>query len=372
MGKAHYQMGSYAKALEHLELAEQQLTGLHSSQRLAETKLVQAAIHYRTDKYKEAVENLTQVAGFVSRLGYNGWLLAYGAEVLDVLRFGAARQLGGEVFPRLVARLTRTETDQLDPDVSHIMVGSFVRFPAIRASSFGYPRVFLDIHEVTDGEWRSRKAKELFFFLMCNRQINSNERIMEALWPEVSVDLSNSALKTNIYRLRQALFFDCILSKEDGYCINPEVSIDLDMERFLLGVKLASERAEGKNPRAESLNEAIHLYEGPFLDGVSSDWCQGIRSDLELKHHGALMQLASSYASNGDYLGATGLLEKVVAADPYHDEAQYRLVSGYLDANEPFAALERLRKYTKVSLDELGASLPLRFEECHRRIQNLM
>ena len=373
LGKAHYQIGSYAKPLEHLELAEQQLTGLHSSQRLAETKLVQAAIHYRTDKYKEAVENLTQVAGFVSRLGYNGWLLAYGAETLDVLRFGAARRLGGEVFPRLVARLTRTETDQLDPDVSHIMVGSFVRFPAIRASSFGYPRVFLDILEVTDGEWRSRKAKELFFFLMCNRQIVSNERIMEALWPEVSVDLSNSALKTNIYRLRQALFFDCVLSKEDGYCINPEVYIDLDMERFLQGVNLASENGQGKNPRAESLNEAIHLYEGPFLDGVSSDWCQDIRSDLELKHHGALMRLASSYASNGDYLGAAGLLENLVAADSYHhEEAQYQLVNSYLDANEPFVALERLRKYSKVSLDELGSNLPPRFEECHRRIQNLM
>ena len=203
--------------------------------------------------------------------------------------------------------------DQRDSDDSRIKRGRPVRFPAIRASSFGYPRVFLDIHEVTDGEWRSRKAKELFFFLMCNRQINSNERIMEALWPEVSVDLSNSALKTNIYRLRQALFFDCILSKEDGYCINPEVSIELDMERFLLGVKLASGNGKGKNPSAESLNEAIHLYEGPFLDGVSSDWCHNIRSDLELKHHGALMQLASSYASNGDYLGATGLLEKVVA-----------------------------------------------------------
>ena len=84
------------------------------------------------------------------------------------------------------------------------------------------------------------------------------------------------------------------------------------------------------------------------------------------------MQLASSYASNGDYLGATGLLEKVVAADPYHEEAKYQLVNSYLDANEPFVALERLRKYSKVSLDKLGSNLSPCFEECHRRIQNLM
>ena len=207
---------------------------------------------------------------------------------------------------------------------------------------------------------------------MCNRQINSNERILEALWPEASVDLSNSALKTNIYRLRQALFFDCILSKEDGYCINPEVSIDLDMESFLLGLKADSDKHKGQKPRAECLLEAINLYEGPFLDGISSDWCQDIRSDLEIKHHGALMQLAACYASDGDYAGATGMLESIVAEDPYHEEAQYQLVNSYLDANEPFVALERLRKYTKVSLEELGTSLPLRFEDCQRRIQSLM
>ena len=372
LGKAHLQTGSHATALDHLRLAEQQLTGLNSSHRLAETKLIQAAIHYRADKHKEAVEELTQVGELVSKLGYDGWLLAYGAEVIDVLRFGAARRLGGEIFPKLVARLTQTETDQKKPDYSLNKGGRPVRFPAIRASSFGYPRVFLDIHEVTDGEWRSRKAKELFFFLICNRQINSNERIMEALWPEVSVDLSNSALKTNIYRLRQALFFDCILSKEDGYCINPEVSIDLDMENFILGLKADSDKHQGKKPRAKCLVEAIDLYEGPFLDGISSDWCQDIRSDLEIKHHGALMQLAASHASDGDHAGATGLLESAVAEDPYHEEAQYQLVTSYLDANEPFVALERLRKYTKVSLEELGASLPSRFEDCQRRIQSLM
>ena len=144
------------------------------------------------------------------------------------------------------------------------------------------------------------------------------------------------------------------------------------MESFLLGLKLASDNAKGRKSKAKCLVEAIDLYEGPFLDGVSSDWCQDIRSDLEIKHHGALMQLAASYASDGDYVGATELLENIVAADPYHEEAQYQLVSSYLDANEPFVALERLRKYTKVSLEELGARLPLRFEDCQRRIQSLM
>ena len=184
-----------------------------------EAKLYQAAIYYRENKLNDALERLVEVGNLVSTLGYDGFLLADGDEVLDVLRFGAARRVGGATFVRLVERLTQGPEIESDAGNTHSEEPSSDRLPPIRVHSFGHPRVFLDSHEVSDQEWRSRKSKELFFFLLCNRRVNTNEQIMEALWPDVSADLSGSVLKTTIYRLRQALFFDCILSKEDGYCI---------------------------------------------------------------------------------------------------------------------------------------------------------
>jgi DNA-binding SARP family transcriptional activator len=80
------------------------------------------------------------------------------------------------------------------------------------------------------------------------------------------------------------------------------------------------------------------------------------------------MNLAGYYASRKTYLRAVELLEQVVEEDAYNEEAQYQLVEGYLNINEPFAALQQLRRYSRICLEELGTDLSPRFVECHRRI----
>ena len=212
-----------------------------------------------------------QVARLVSELGYDGFLLAYGDEVLDVLRFGAARRVGGETFARLVTRLTHQASSDEESESPFSTNDGFGRFPALRAFGFGAPRVVLDLHQVSDVEWRSRKSKELFFFLLCNKRPQSNEEILEALWPEASADLSNSALKTSIYRLRQALFYDSVSAHDAGYHINPGIAIEFDIEDFQRHLTLAARVKQGNEARREHLQKAIELYDGPFLNGFYSE-----------------------------------------------------------------------------------------------------
>jgi DNA-binding SARP family transcriptional activator len=89
---------------------------------------------------------------------------------------------------------------------------------------------------------------------------------------------------------------------------------------------------------------------------------------MEIKYHTALMTLASYHAEKGDYAASTYLLERVVSADPFNEEAQYHLIEGHLHNRDPFAALQQLRKYARLSLEELGTNLPPRFALCHRKI----
>jgi LuxR family maltose regulon positive regulatory protein len=368
LGKVCCQLGDLGQAMEHLKVGEQQLADLKNARRLAEAKLYLAAAYYRTDKLKDAVEELNGVAGLVSEVGYDGFLLADGDEVLDVLRFGAARRLGGGVFVRLVWRLTRSGLPGSKAEGEAAELGEATPFPTVKACSFGTPRVILDTHEVTDAEWRSGKSKELFFLLLYHKRTLSNEELVEALWPEDSVEVSTSTLKTSIYRLRQALFYDCIVAKEPGYCINPNVPIEFDVDAFLLSLKLAAVPGKGRDERERLLSLAIGLYGGAFLNGVNSPWCEGPRTDLELKYHTALMGLAQCRATRGDFLQVAALLERVVVADPYNDEAQYQLIEGYLLADQPLVALQQLRSYARLSQDELGADLPPRFVDIYNKI----
>lgn len=370
LGKVYFQEGFYDQASNHFTMAEELLGELNSMRRVAEAKLYQAAICYRKGKLSETLEYLVQVSCNISELGYDGFLLADGDEVLDVLRFGAARRVGGDIYIRLVARLTHIPLSDQESESPVARQNGFARLPALRAFAFGAPRVALDSHEVSDLEWRSRKAKELFFYLLCNKRQLNKEELMEALWPETSVKMSESALRTNIYRLRQAVFYECVSARDAGYGINPAVTCQFDIDEFQKHLRLATEAGRSSGERTEHLRNAIALYDGPFLNGFYSEWCQRLRTDLELKFHEALMNLAEYHALRGDFFQSAELLEKVVESDPYNDEAQFRLVENMIAANEPLAALQRLRGYAKLCREELGQQLPQRFAHCHNRILN--
>ena len=116
----------------------------------------------------------------------------------------------------------------------------------------------------------------------------------------------------------------------------------------------------------------IPFAAGLFLGEFYSDWCEGLRTDLEIKYHAALMSLASYHTARGEFPQAVDLLEKVIASDPYNEEAHYQYIQNYVNCNEPFSALQQLRKFARISVEELGADLPVRFLECHKRILELI
>ena len=308
------------------------------------------------------------MANLLSELGHDGFLLDEGDEVLDVIRFGAARRVGGETFSRIVRRLTPLQLADASFDRSSTVNREISQFPTLQAFGFGACRVTMDSHPVSGVEWRSRKAKEIFFFLLCNQRPLGNEELLDALWPDASFAMSDSALKTSIYRLRQALFYECISVDDAGYRINRDVPIHFDVDQFQRHLTLATRATQGSGSREDHLQKAVQLYDGQFLSGFYSEWCQDLRTDLELKYHSALMGLAEYHVVRGRFLEAADLIEKVVSADPYNEEAQYRLVDSLINANEPLIALQHLRKYTKVCREELGVQLPPRFSQHQERI----
>lgn len=372
LGKVYCQIGSYPQALESLGVAEEQLTELKSLRRLAEVTLYQAAAFYRSGKIKEALACLVRTKELCPEDSFDGFLLADSSELLDVLRFGMAKRVGWEGFASLVARISADHTSENFVQTVQDKTNLTLRLPDIRVCSFGGTRVWLDAHEITDGEWRSKKAKELFFYLLAKKRSVSNEEILEALWPDFSLELSSSAMKTNVYRLRQALFFDCIQVNDSGYCINPAVSVAFDVDDFRKCLKSAVASKLSREDRQQYLLQAVELHEGPFLGGYDSEWCDELRSDLEARYHAALMHLSSYQAAGGNFQQAVELLEKVIEADPYNEEAQYQCIQNYVNCEEPYIALQKLRKFAKLSVEELGCNLPPRFFECHKRITQLL
>lgn len=84
------------------------------------------------------------------------------------------------------------------------------------------------------------------------------------------------------------------------------------------------------------------------------------------------MNLAAYQTASGNFQQAIELMDKVIDSDPYNEEAQYQCIQNYINCEEPFLALQQLKKFAKLSAEELGCNLPARFSECHQRIKHLM
>ena len=142
--------------------------------------------------------------------------------------------------------------------------------PPVRAFGFGRGSVLVGERQVSDLEWRSEKSKEMFFFLLSRREAVTKEEIFGALWPDLPESKCNSNFHSSLYRLRRALFQECVVSEADGsYLLNPRGDFTSDVDAFNAAM-LEAEVARDEAARAAKLEDAIALYKGPFLSSSTA------------------------------------------------------------------------------------------------------
>ena len=358
LGKIHWHLGAKSEALQQLSQACQALSRLGNVHVLAEATLWEALVHYRSDEIAKATERLEETARLVTVLGYQGFLLADARDLYPVIRFAAAKRLGRGVYGRLLEQIVERAGPDPSPSRPARLVSSAL--PAIGVQGFLQTRVFLEGHEVTAPEWRSRKAKELLLFLLCRRRATTKEELIDALWPKDTSMERSSTLKTTIYRLRQALYPELTVSDASGYFLNPDAPLKFDLYEFehCLDAAGGLDNRNLSNSRMERLEKAVEIYKGPFVNEFYAEWCQPLQRELEVKFRTTLQTLADHYIALDDYARAISVLLKAVSSDPYDELANYRLIQAYDLAGDIHSARQRREVYHKLVREDLGEDLP--------------
>ncbi len=345
------------RAAREIEAARTMLAQLGIVRCLVEVGFWDGLLQFRQGKTATALQRLSEVATLVERLGYSGFLLADTKDTLELIRFGAVKQVGNGLYAHLLSRaLERIRPPP--PDHTHLDT-----LPQLRGFALGQESVVLDQHDVGDQEWGSRKAKELLFFLLCKSKEVGKDEAIDALWPEVALDSGSDVLKSTVYRLRKATYSDLVQASGQGYRGNPSAPVDFDVTSFQEHLRQAGLLEKGSDRRRAHLEQAIALYRGPFLPDFYSEWCETLRRDLEEHYHRALVTLAGYYSAKADLDRSCELLRKVLASDPLHEEANYQLILSYLSAGEHSTGRKCLRAYEALLEQELGCPLPKRFSQ---------
>ena len=206
------------------------------------------------------------------------------------------------------------------------------------AKALGHPRVWIGSRRITSKEWGARRASELFFLLLNHPEGLTKDRIVGGLFPECDETSADGLFHSTLYRCRQAIGKDTILWEDEIYRIADLSSWDYDVAEFEALVKLAKEAA--KDSEAQELYErAAQLYEGDYLEGWLSEWCEGTRLRLKQLYTRSVLATAQSYAMRGLHERALELYKVAILKDYYLEAAHKGMVDSLVALGDRLAAL---------------------------------
>jgi LuxR family maltose regulon positive regulatory protein len=366
LGLIERETGDLREAAATLERAVVQLRETDAKRELALALFHLAGVHFSLKRKRLALEALDEVAALVEELGYDHFIYIEAARNPLLVQYAAANKLAGGYFGRLLKTMKGARQAAMPVPIEAVAAESSAE-AAIQAFGFGNLRVEIGGREITDLEWRSEKSKEMFFFFLCNRRPLRKEEIVAALWPDLSDDKTTSAFHSNMYRLRKAMYQECIAKDSGRYILDPRGHFAFDVEQFQQ--LLAEVDAVKGSPTALTLmEEALGLYKGPFAMDFYSEWAETLRWQLSEQNMSLLTALAAAYSDVKEYKRSADICQRILELDEYNEAAWYRLMSNYMLSGQVEAAKFCYKRYVQVlSADDLGDDVP-DFEAVQREI----
>ena len=319
LGIIDYQRGDYDGALSTLTAAAAHIRKMGDKDALARACFHTAQALFLSKHYSEAKEVLLEASRLTEQLGYDAFLAIEARNAVLLLQYAASEGIGGHRFAHILDSVMNEKTSRLR--ASHaVRVDSLDRPSNIEVYAFAEGRVVINGRRIREEEWRSGRAKEMFFYLMCSQMAKTREQIAVDLWPDLSPAKSTSNFHISLFRARHALFPGIISLEEGRYRISGDIGIWFDVAEFSSYIDDMNSGPVESAERVARLQKAVDLYTGPFLPTVYSEWAEERRREMEAKYVKALHKLARWYCESGDLEKALGLLEKLATIDPYNDE----------------------------------------------------
>jgi ATP/maltotriose-dependent transcriptional regulator MalT/DNA-binding SARP family transcriptional activator len=359
--------GDGPQAVAHLKDAADVLSTCHAKreQAIALYHLGETLFFSRRGRSK-AMQALEEAAHLSQDLGYDHFLVQRALATPELIQYAASKRIGSGFYRVLLEKIaSRHGPRQERPRAGRSKAG---RLPSVELFALGPMGVFVGGRRVLDFEWQSEKSKEMFLFLLRHGEPARKEEILSGLWPDLPRDKCNSSFHSTLYRLRRALYTQCVIEQTGRYVLNPRGRFWCDAVEFESRIRKAEQTQHRSARWAHSLRQAVELYRGPFAIDFYSDWLEADRRRLEDMYLRSLARLAEYERGRGNHLEAISLYEKAVQLDPLNDSLSYRLVETYSEAGELEAAMRCYRRYAEAVRDELGEEPAAALTDLHNRL----
>lgn len=307
---------------------------------------------FRDGKIEKATTLLSESLESAAELGYDQFLVATARASMDFLETEVISSPTAQI-KSLFERATKFKTGKVALDIEPVIQETPQIQIEVRAFGQGEIRINGDL--LPASAWRSSRARGLFFYIL-DRGKARKEVIGLDFWPDFSAGKISSNFHATLWRVRQALGFkDAILFEGDQYCLHPSIQIWYDVAEFERYIHSANNPRLTDTERSETLRQAIKLYQEPYLQDLYMEWADRRREELRNTYVDALSRLARIESHSNRFAEAKKLYERIVAVDPYRDEAHLSLMKCLTLSGAPSAAIAHFKRYKSLLRKELNS-----------------
>jgi DNA-binding SARP family transcriptional activator len=178
--------------------------------------------------------------------------------------------------------------------------------------------------------------------------------LMERLWGEELPRTARNALYTYVAQLRSSLAsLGLKLDKQrNGYILRVDPRA-VDLHRFQEFIAVAKRGAE-ETDELDSLVQALELYCGEPLDGLSGPWVDTLRAGLAAERRWALIRRNHILLRQGRPAEILGELGQAAKAQPLDELLAEQLIVALYCSGQRAAALCHYHQVRSVLVEELG------------------
>lgn len=219
------------------------------------------------------------------------------------------------------------------------------------------------------GGFISAKAPALLAYLICNPGPHGREALAGLLWGEMPEADARNNLRQTLSNLRKKVGDHLLITRA-------HVEFDftapywLDVERFEAWTKQSAD--------AHALQEAVSLYRGDFLAGLSprhapsfEEWMLAQRARYRELALWALQRLLDEHLRTRELGQAMDTATRLLALDPWREEAHRQLMRALAYSGQRTAALAQFERCRRLLRDELGVTPSVETVRLYERIRAL-
>ena len=231
---------------------------------------------------------------------------------------------------------------------------------------------------VTRGTWRAddvawdrRVAQRVVRFLVLRRGVVSEDEILEAFWPDRTVDCGRHSMHVAVSKARAVLDSPRVPSViETGdrtYRLRLRAGDVVDADEFEATAQAAL-TARGAE-RAPRLERAAALWGGePLPEERYADWALGWRERLTDLYAAVLAAQTDDCLAHGDPTAAELHARDLVELDPLNEGAHRRLMLAYARGGRRNRALRQFLECRRALVENLGVEPAVETQRLQQRV----